>query len=60
MATWEDVSRLALALPEAEEAPTAGGRHRAWTVRAPKRLVHDYLARTGGTYDGTQEGKHPG
>jgi hypothetical protein len=32
MATWKDVSRLALALPEAEEGTTAGGRNRAWTV----------------------------
>src|SRR6266513_1472134 len=32
MATWEDVSRLALALPEAEEGYTHGG-NRAWTVR---------------------------
>src|ERR671924_52374 len=33
MATWRDVSRLALALPEAEEGTTSGGRNRAWTVR---------------------------
>jgi hypothetical protein len=32
VATWEDVSRLALALPEAEEGSTYGG-NRAWTVR---------------------------
>jgi hypothetical protein len=32
MATWADVSRLALALPEAEEGTTWGG-NRAWTVR---------------------------
>src|SRR5918992_2473368 len=32
MATWKDVSRLALALPEAEEGTTWGGA-RAWTVR---------------------------
>ena len=32
MATWKDVSRLALALPEAEEGATYGG-NRAWTVR---------------------------
>ena len=32
MATWKDVSRLALALPEAEEATTYGG-NRAWTIR---------------------------
>ena len=32
MATWEDVSRLALALPAAEEGTTYGG-NRAWTVR---------------------------
>src|SRR3954453_4048002 len=32
MATWDDVSRIALALPEAEEGTTYGGR-RAWTVR---------------------------
>lgn len=32
MATWKDVSRLALALPEAEEGTTYGG-NRAWTVR---------------------------
>jgi hypothetical protein len=33
MATWKDVSRLALALPEAEEGTASGGRNRAWTVR---------------------------
>jgi hypothetical protein len=33
MATWDDVSRLALALPEAEEGTASGGRNRAWTVR---------------------------
>ena len=33
MATWEDVSRLALGLPEAEEVATSGGRHRAWAIR---------------------------
>jgi hypothetical protein len=33
MATWKDVSRLALALPEAEEGTTSGGHNRAWTVR---------------------------
>ena len=32
MATWKDVSRLALSLPEAEEGATYGG-NRAWTVR---------------------------
>lgn len=32
MATWKDVSRLALALPEVEEGTTYGG-NRAWTVR---------------------------
>jgi hypothetical protein len=32
VATWKDVSRLALALPEAEEGTTHGG-NRAWTVR---------------------------
>src|SRR3954469_21861433 len=32
MATWDDVSRIALALPEAEEGSTYGGK-RAWTVR---------------------------
>ena len=32
MATWKDVSRLALALPDAEEGTTYGG-NRAWTVR---------------------------
>src|SRR5690349_5106040 len=32
VATWEDVSRLALALPEAEEGSTYGG-NRAWTVK---------------------------
>jgi hypothetical protein len=32
MASWSDVSRLALALPEAEEGTTHGGS-RAWTVR---------------------------
>src|SRR5262245_18569886 len=33
MATWKNVSRLALALPEAEEGTTSGGRNRARTVR---------------------------
>ena len=33
MATWKDVSRLALALPQAEEGTTSGGRNRAWTIR---------------------------
>jgi hypothetical protein len=33
MAAWKDVSRLALALPEAEEGTTAGGTNRAWTIR---------------------------
>ena len=32
MATWKDVSSLALALPEADEGTTFGG-NRAWTVR---------------------------
>jgi hypothetical protein len=32
MATWDDVSRIALALPDAEEGSTYGGK-RAWTVR---------------------------
>ncbi|HEX4720112.1 MAG TPA: hypothetical protein VH300_16435 [Thermoleophilaceae bacterium] len=32
MATWEDVSRLALALPEAVGGSTYGG-NRAWTVK---------------------------
>ena len=32
MATWKDVSRLALSLPQAEEGSTYGG-NRAWTVR---------------------------
>jgi hypothetical protein len=32
LADWEDVSRLALALPEAQEGSTYGGK-RAWTVR---------------------------
>jgi hypothetical protein len=32
MATWKDVSRLALALPDAEEGTTYGG-NRAWSVR---------------------------
>jgi hypothetical protein len=32
MATWKDVTRLALALPDAEEGSTYGG-NRAWTVR---------------------------
>jgi hypothetical protein len=32
VATWKDVSRLALALPAAEEGTTYGG-NRAWTVR---------------------------
>jgi hypothetical protein len=31
MAMWDDVSRLALALPKAEEGTTYGG-NRAWTV----------------------------
>jgi hypothetical protein len=33
MAAWEDVSRIALALPETVEGTTAGGVNRAWTVR---------------------------
>jgi len=33
MATWKDVSRLALALPDAEEGATGHGGHRGWTVR---------------------------
>ncbi|HEX6652500.1 MAG TPA: hypothetical protein VF072_07140 [Thermoleophilaceae bacterium] len=33
MAKWRDVSRLALALPQAEEGTTAGGGNRAWTIR---------------------------
>ena len=32
MATWKDVSRLSLSLPQAEEGSTYGG-NRAWTVR---------------------------
>ena len=32
MATWDDVARLALALPEATEGPTHGG-NRSWRVR---------------------------
>jgi hypothetical protein len=32
LAAWEDVSRLALSLPETEEGATYGG-NRAWTVR---------------------------
>jgi hypothetical protein len=32
MATWPDVGRLALALPQAEEGTTYGG-NRAWTIR---------------------------
>ena len=32
MATWKDVSRLALTLPDAAEGTTYGG-NRAWTVR---------------------------
>ena len=32
VATWNDVSRLALSLPQAEEGTTYGG-NRAWTVR---------------------------
>jgi hypothetical protein len=32
LATWEDVSQLALSLPETEEGATYGG-NRAWTVR---------------------------
>ena len=32
MATWKDVSRLALALPQAEEGATYGG-NRAWTIK---------------------------
>jgi hypothetical protein len=32
VAGWEDVSRLALALPEADEGTTHGG-NRAWTVK---------------------------
>jgi len=33
MATWRDVSRLALALPEAEEGTAGHDRNRAWKVR---------------------------
>jgi hypothetical protein len=33
VAKWADVRRLALALPEAEQATTSGGRNRAWIVR---------------------------
>ena len=33
MATWRDVSRLALALPEAEEGVAGHGGHRAWKVQ---------------------------
>ena len=33
MATWRDVSRLALALPEAEEGTAGHDRNRAWTIR---------------------------
>jgi hypothetical protein len=33
MATWRDVSRLALALPEAEEGTAGDDRNRAWKVR---------------------------
>jgi hypothetical protein len=33
MAGWEDVSRIALALPDVVEGTTAGGVNRAWTVR---------------------------
>lgn len=33
MATWEDVRRLALALPEVQERVDAGGRPEQWRVR---------------------------
>jgi hypothetical protein len=33
MATWRDVSRLALALPQAEEGTAGHDRNRAWKVR---------------------------
>src|SRR4051812_26728971 len=33
MATWRDVSRVALALPEAEAGVAGHGGHRAWKVR---------------------------
>jgi hypothetical protein len=33
MATWRDVSRLALALPQAEEGTAGSGRTRAWTIK---------------------------
>ena len=33
MATWRDVSRLALLLPEAEEGVAGHGGHRAWKIR---------------------------
>lgn len=34
MATWDDVARLALALPETSEDPSHGHRHwRAWKVK---------------------------
>jgi hypothetical protein len=33
VASWKDVSRLALALPEAEEGTKSRGQTRAWTIR---------------------------
>jgi len=35
VASWDDLRRIALALPETDEA---------WLARAPKRLVEAYLS----------------
>ena len=43
MATWEDVRRIALGLPETGEHPSYQGAP-AWKVRAPKRLAAAYRA----------------
>jgi hypothetical protein len=45
MADWADVSRIALALPEAAEGSTHGG-NRAWTVRKKMFVWERPLRRT--------------
>ncbi|HZB19311.1 MAG TPA: hypothetical protein VE463_05685 [Blastococcus sp.] len=47
MADWDDVARIALALPGTAEAASASGRRR-WLVRGrTRRLVADHPLRTG-------------
>jgi hypothetical protein len=53
MATWDDVRRIALGLPETSEEVSWGHEIpakdleevivEAWLCRAPKRLAQDYL-----------------